>query len=80
MHKLLKDRTVNIIVDDVVFYPRLKSKQIDKIWHMNECWEDPKDGEVIIAIYEDNNKMIVRVNSDLDTDEIIGYAYVNDLV
>lgn len=80
MHKLLKDRTVNIIVDDVIFSPGLNSKHIDKIWHMDEYWEYPKDGEIIIAIYENKDKMIVRVNSDLDTDEIIGYAYINDLV
>lgn len=71
---------VIISVKDVIISHKLKSKIFNKLWHIDEFWEDPKDDDIIVCEYEDHHMEVEKVTSDLDTDEIIRYAYLNDLL
>lgn len=39
-----------------------------------------RNGEIIVVVYEDYSKEILRMNSDVATDEIIGWCYLDDLI
>ena len=71
-----------IFVDRISTLPKLKCVQYNKLWHIGKFWKDPEEGKIIVFKYQSSfGKMeIVRVNSDLDTDEIIEWAYLDDLI
>ena len=71
-----------IFVDHISILPKLKYVQYNKIWHIGKFWEYPEEGKIIVFKHENNyNKIeIVRVSSDLDTDEIVEWAYLEDLI
>ena len=79
MKDYMKDRRVFISIDDITFSPDLRKKNYNDLFHKDN-WEDPKIGEVIIVEYENHYKEIVRMNSNIDTDEIIGWCYLNDIL
>lgn len=71
-----------IFVSNVSILPKLKYNEHNKLWHIQEHWKDPEEGKIIVAKYESNYSKweIVRVNKDLDTDEIVEWAYLDDLI
>ena len=72
----------HIFIDHISILPKLKLVPYNELWHIGKFWEDPKEGKIIVFKYEnDFNKMeVVRVTSDLDTDEIVEWAYLDDLI
>ena len=63
-------------------YKRQKSSYIcnyNDLFHITS-WETPEMGSLIFVEYEDHSKEILRMNSDVDTDEIIGWCYLDDLI
>lgn len=71
-----------IFVDHVSILPKLKYVKYNELWHIGKFWKDPEEGKVIVFKYQNNfNKMeVIRVDSDLDTDEIVEWAYLDDLI
>lgn len=57
-----------------------RSKKYKQLWHRDEYFILPTEGEIIVCKREDQSCSIERVSSDLDTDEIIEWAYLNDLI
>ncbi len=57
-----------------------RSNKYKKLWHVGDFYEDPKLGEIIICRYENQYIEFLRVDSGLNTDEIIEWAYLNDLI
>ena len=72
-------RVAKITVSNVSILPKLKHSQKTALFH-TQSDETPLDGELIIVKYESGYMEVVRVNSDLDTDEISEWAYLNDLI
>lgn len=72
----------HIFVDHVSILPKLKYAKYNELWHIGKFWKDPEEGKVIVVKYENNydSMEIVRVSSDLDTDEIVEWAYLEDLI
>lgn len=79
MKDYIKDRKIYIGIDDILIYPKLKEKQYDDLF-LKGNWENPKNGEIIIVEWEDGNKEILRMSSDIATDEIIAWCYLNDIL
>jgi uncharacterized metal-binding protein len=71
-----------IFVDHISTLPKLKCVPYNKLWHIGKFWEEPEEGKIIVYTHENRyNKMeIVRVSSDLDTDEILKWTYLEDLI
>ena len=71
-----------IFIDHISILPKLKLIPYNKLWHIGKFSEDPKEGKIIVFKYENNfNKMeVVRVTSDLDTNKIVEWAYLDDLI
>lgn len=80
MNKLI-DKSY-IFVDHISILPKLKYAKYNELWHISKFWEEPKEGKIIVIKHQ--NKFakleIVRVDSDLDTDEIVEWAYLDDLI
>lgn len=57
-----------------------KSERYKKLWHIGDYWKDPDSDRIIICRYESSYLEIIRVDDELDTDEIIEYAYLDDLI
>ena len=79
MKNYIKDRLVHIFVNTIEINPDLRNKNYNDLFHLT-TWECPKDGEIIVVVYEDYSKEILRMNSDVATDEIIGWCYLDDLI
>jgi len=81
-----KDFNASIIFDDIyrnaISYSNMssRSKKYKILWHIGEYFQYPKEESIIVARYENNWVQILRVDSNLDTDEIIEWAYLNDLI
>jgi len=71
-----------IFVDHISTLPKLKCAKYNELWHISKFWEEPEEGKIIVI--KRQNKFakieIVRVDSDLDTDEIVEWAYLDDLI
>lgn len=79
MKEYLKDRQVTVNISSVSFCPKLKNKQYDELWNVNNT-EGPELGKPIIAGYEDGHMELITVTTDTDTDEIVKWINVEDLV
>ena len=79
MKEYLKDRQMSVIISSVSFCPKLKNKQYDELWNINKN-EGPELGKLIIAGYEDGHMELEVVSSDTDTDEIVKWINVEDLI
>ena len=79
MKDYIKDKLVHIFVNSIGFIPKLRNRNYNDLFHISS-WECPEDGEIIIVEYEDHSKEILRMNSNVDTDEIIGWCYLNDII
>lgn len=79
MKDYIKDKIVHIFVNSIGFIPKLRNRNYNDLFHI-ASWEWPKDGEIIVVEYEDHSKEILRMNSNVDTDEIIGWCYLDDLI
>ena len=80
MKDYIKDRRTFICIDHITFSPNLRKKKYEELFHIGDYWEDPKDGELIIVEYESHYKELVKMNSCVDTDEIISWCYLNDII
>ena len=58
--------------------PRTKKYKI--LWHIGDNFQYPMEGRIIVARYESKYVEIVRVNSNLDTNKIVEWAYLDDLI
>ncbi len=79
MKDYIKDRRVFISISDISFSPNLRKRNYNDLFHV-ATWEEPKDGEIIIVEYENHFKEIVRMNSNIDLDEIIAWCYLDDVL
>ena len=79
MKDYIKDRRVHIFVNSIGFIPKLRNRNYNDLFHITS-WETPEMGSLIFVEYEDHSKEILRMNSDVDTDEIIGWCYLDDLI
>ena len=81
-----KDFKTSIIFDDkyrnAISYnnmsPRTKKYKI--IWHVGDYFQCPKEGSIIVVRYENKYVEILRFNSNVDSDEIVEWAYLDDLI
>ena len=66
----------------LLYEPNLgkRTKKYMSLWHVGEFYEVPKEGRIIVAQLEEGKNIIVRVDSDLCTDEIVAWAYADDLI
>lgn len=79
MKNYIKDRKVFISIDDITFSPSLRKKNYNDLFHIDSD-ELPKEGEIIVIEYENHYKEIRKMDSNVDTDEIIGWCYLNDIL
>lgn len=79
MKDYIKDRRVFISISDISFIPNLRKRNYNDLFHI-ATWEEPQNGEIIIVEYENHFKEIVRMNSNVDLDEIIGWCYLDDVL
>ena len=79
MKDYIKDRKVFISISDISFSPNLRKKNFNDLFHKDN-WELPKEGELVIIEYENKYKELIRMNSNIDTDEIISWCYLNDIL
>ena len=79
MKDYIKDRRVFISIGDISFSPNLRKRNYNDLFHI-ATWEEPQNGEIIIVEYENHFKEIVRMNSNVDLDEIISWCYLDDVL
>ncbi len=79
MKDYIKDKLVHIWVKDIGFIPKLRNRNYNDLFHI-ASWEMPNNGELILVEYEDHSKEVLRMNSNVDTDEIIGWCYLDDIL
>ena len=79
MKDYIKDRKVFISISDISFNPNLRKKNFNDLFHKDNL-ELPKEGELVIIEYENKYKELIRMNSSIDTDEIISWCYLNDIL
>lgn len=79
MKDYIKDKLVHILVKDFGFIPKLRSRNYNDLFHI-ASWETPETGSLILVEYEDHSKEVLRMNSNVDTDEIIGWCYLDDII
>ena len=68
------------LTNKVYVMKEIKSERYKKLWHIGNYWKDPDSDRIIMCRYESSYLEIVRVDNELDTDEIIEYAYLDDLI
>ena len=69
----------HIWVKDIGFIPKLRNRNYNDLFHIASL-EMPNNGELILVEYEDHSKEVLRMNSNVDTDEIIGWCYLDDIL
>lgn len=69
----------HIWVKDIGFIPKLRNRNYNDLFHI-ASWEMPNNGELILVEYEDHSKEVLRMNSNVDSDEIIGWCYLYDIL
>lgn len=79
MKDYIKDKIVHIFINDLCFIPKLRKRNYNDLFHKNS-WDLPNEGEIIVVEYEDHYKEVVRMNSNIPTDEIIGWCYLDDII
>ena len=79
MKDYIKDKLVHIWVKDFGFIPKLRSRNYNALFHI-ASWETPEIGSLILVEYEDHSKEVLRMNSNVDTDEIISWCYLDDIL
>ena len=79
MKDYIKDKLVHIWVKDFRFIPKLRNRNYNDLFHI-ASWETPEIGSLILVEYEDHSKEVLRMNSNVDTDEIIAWCYLDDIL
>ena len=76
---LFDDKYKNAITYSNYMSPKTKKYKI--LWHVGDYFKCPKEGRIIVARYENNKYVeILRFDSNVDSDEIVEWAYLDDLI